>query len=77
MFLLLKTEIKICKDKLEYVQNSVIRRVDSFEKAKWHLQVEAEKCLREGYFDKVVMKSKNTIQLYNGGSAYVRFEIIK
>ena len=78
MWVVLKIEVKNnYNGKLEYVQDDILGTTDSLDEAKAILNNDVNKTLENGYFDKEIYRGETSVQLTNGGTAYLKYKIHK
>ena len=78
MWVVLKIEVKNnYNGKLEYVQDDVLGVAASLDEAKVILNNDVNKTLENGYFDKEIYRGETSVQLTNGGTAYLKYKIHK
>ena len=78
MWVVLKIEIKNnYSGNLEYVQDDILGATDSLDEAKVILNNDVNKTLENGYFDKEIYRGETSVQLTNGGTAYLKYKIHK
>ena len=78
MWVVLKIEVKNnYSGNLEYVQDDILGATDSLEEAKAILNDDVTKTLERDYFDKEIYRGETSVQLTNGGTAYLKYKIHK
>jgi len=77
MFIVLEIEVKInYQGKLEYLQNNIIGKAYSFEEANRMMDNAVIYRVNAGYFDKILCQRDGYATLTNGGTAYLKYEVI-
>ncbi len=78
MFIVLKIEVKInYNSTLQYIQDNIIGKTPTLKEANTIMNADIDERTNEGYFDKILCRRDNYAMVTNGGTAYLKYQILE